>query len=270
MNTSRTGGRHNPGVPGRLGHAPAQPEAHQPDRKAEQERQPPAPVLQNIRRHHGSEERTGYRSEEESGRVAAGRHCAGQATLARARMLDHEDEGGRALAAERQALHHAQSRQEQGRRHSQGLVAGQDTDEKGRESHRRHRDGERGTPAVAVADAARQEAPQRPHQAADREDAEGGKQLRQRILVREEGLADGDREIAVDREIEPFEDVADGPGADDAALLGKHCWRLVDLCQLPFFSMFQNTGTGLVTTPLSRSERVAVGSVYWPSGTCVP
>jgi hypothetical protein len=37
-----------------------------------------------------------------------------------------------------------------------------------------------------------------------------------------------------------------------------------------FFSMFQNTGIGLVTMPLRRSARVAVGRVYWPRWMCVP
>ncbi len=35
-----------------------------------------------------------------------------------------------------------------------------------------------------------------------------------------------------------------------------------------FFSMFQNTGIGLVTMP--DRPRVAVGRVYWPRWMCVP
>ena len=78
---------------------------------------------------------------------AAARHGADQAAPAGRRMLDHEDDGGRVFAADRQALDHAQEREQDRRRHAQRLVAGQHADQEGRHRHRRHREGERGAPA---------------------------------------------------------------------------------------------------------------------------
>jgi hypothetical protein len=61
-----------------------------------------------------------------------------------------------------------------------------------------------------------QRAADRPHQIAEREHAEGRKELRDGILVRKEVAADRGGEIAVDREIVPFEHVADHTGGDHA------------------------------------------------------
>jgi len=85
-----------------------------------------------------------------------------------------------------------------------------------RRGHRRDREDERPLPAIAIADMADKHAAQGPHDVADREDAEGGKNLRHGIGLREERAADLDSEVAVDGEIIPFEQFADAAGDDDA------------------------------------------------------
>src|SRR5262249_11097480 len=60
-----------------------------------------------------------------------------------------------------------------------------------------------------------------PHQIAEREHAEGRKQLGHRVLVREEVMADRGGEIAVDRKVVPFEHVADQAGGDHPAHLRR-------------------------------------------------
>ena len=83
--------------------------------------------------------------------------------------------------------------------------------------------GERGAPAEAVAEVADDRAAHRAHQEADGEDAEGRQHLGHLVLLREEGAADGGGEIAVDREVVPFEYVADGAGRDDpGCVAGSH------------------------------------------------
>jgi len=57
----------------------------------------------------------------------------------------------------------------------------------------------------------------RPHQIADREHAERRQQLRGMVLARKEMLSDRADKIAVDREILPFERVADHAGNNDLA-----------------------------------------------------
>jgi hypothetical protein len=69
-----------------------------------------------------------------------------------------------------------------------------------------------------------QRAPDRPHQIAEREHAERREQLGDRVLVRKELPADLGGEIAVDREIIPFEHVADHARSDHPA-----CARVVHL-----------------------------------------
>src|SRR5262249_34324115 len=66
-------------------------------------------------------------------------------------------------------------------------------------------------------------AAQRPHQEADGEDAEGRQDLRHRILGREERPPDLAGEVAVDREVVPFEHVADHAGGDHGGVRGLGC-----------------------------------------------
>ena len=112
-------------------------------------------------------------------------------------------------------------RQGDRRKQPERRVARQEPDQEGRDRHGGDREGEGRAPAVTVADMADDHAADRPHHVADREHAERGEELGDRILVRKEMLADRGGEVAVDREIVPFEHVADHAGGDDLAVCAE-------------------------------------------------
>jgi hypothetical protein len=90
--------------------------------------------------------------------------------------------------------------------------------------HGGNRERERRPASETIADMPDQDAADRPHDIAQREHAEGGKELGNRILVREELAADCSGEIAVDRKIIPLEHVADhARGNHPACLRRNHC-----------------------------------------------
>jgi hypothetical protein len=198
---------------------PPQREAREADQKADQERDAPAPGLQHLGRHRLGQYGAGRRPGQDAADRAAARRGADQAAPARLRMFDHEDDGGGVLAADRQALDHAQQREQDRRGDAQRLVAGQDADQEGRDGHRRHRESKRGAPSEAVADIADQRAADRPHQEANGEDAERRQHLRHLVFMGKEDAADGGGEVAVDREVVPFERVADRAGGDGSGRL---------------------------------------------------
>ncbi len=253
----------------RLVDVPAQEHARDAQHQAEQEGNAPAPGGHHVGWHEFGQHGSGARPQQAAEARAHAAHGAQHAAPSRRRALDQEDHGGRELAADRDALEDAQAGEDDRRRQAERGVARQQPDQEGRHHHRADRQGEGGLAAEAVADIAHDGAAQRPHHVADREHAERRQHLRHRIGLGKERRADRDGEIAVDREVVPFQRVADHSGGDGAH--GRRMRRTgTSLGHRHFFSMFQNTGTGLVTTPLNRSARVAVGSVYWPRWMWVP
>ena len=197
-----------------LRHVPAQEIAGDPQHGAEQERDAPAPGFERGGRHRRRETGAHRRAEQDAGAGAARRQRAQQAAPALWSVLDQEHHRAGVFAADRQPLHHAQQRERDRRQDAERRIARQQPDQDGRDRHGGDREGERRAPPEPVADMADDGAADRPHQVADREHPEGGEQLGDRILVREEMAADLSCEIAVDREIVPFEHVADGAGGD--------------------------------------------------------
>ena len=137
------------------------------------------------------------------------------------RVLDQKHHRARVFAADRKPLHHAQEGERDRRRQAERRVARQSpirkvgiamaATEKVSAARRPNR-----SPIWPMSGAA-----DRPHQIADREHAEGRKKLGDRILVREEVAADRSGEVAVDREIVPFEHVADHARGDHPACLRR-------------------------------------------------
>ncbi len=193
----------------RFQHMPAQEVARDPHHEAEQERDAPAPGVERLGRHHRRKARADGGAEQDAGRGSARGESAHQAAAAGRRVLDQEHHRAGIFAADRKPLHHAQQRQRDRRRQADRRIAGQQPDQEGRDRHRRDREGQRRAPSQPVADMADERAADRSHQITDREHAERGQKLGDRILVREELAADRGREIAVDREVVPFEHVAD-------------------------------------------------------------
>jgi hypothetical protein len=123
------------------------------------------------------------------------------------------------FAAHGQPLHHAQQRERDRCQKAERRVSRQQPDQEGWDRHGGDREGERRAPSQAVADMADQRATDRPHQIAEREHPERRKQLGDRVLVRKELAADGGREVAVHREVVPFEHVADRARGDHSKQL---------------------------------------------------
>jgi hypothetical protein len=101
------------------------------------------------------------------------------------------------------------------------------------------------------ADMADKRAAKRPHEIAEREHAESGKQLSDWILMREELSPNRGGEIAVDRKIVPFEHVADHSGRNHPAYV-----RGVHLAPKAYL-MLLNTGLRPARDPLEATQAQA-------------
>ena len=137
------------------------------------------------------------------------RDATGEASPSGRRGLDQIGDRAGVFAANREALE--QSHQEQQhRRADAGRFIGRQQRDRGRaDAHQRHRQQQHEAPSDAVADGSKNRSTNRPHREADREAAVGADQRRERIVGREEQPRQHRREIAVETEIVPFEQIAD-------------------------------------------------------------
>jgi hypothetical protein len=79
-------------------------------------------------------------------------------------------------------MHDAQHHKRHRRKDAEGRIAGQQTDQEGRNCHRRDRERERCAPAKLISDVGDDHAAKGAHQITDGEYAEGGEQLRDRLV----------------------------------------------------------------------------------------
>ena len=206
----------------RLLDVPTQDAAHHADQQAEQEGDAPAPIVEFVDGQEARHHRAGARSQEHAAGGCRRGAGAGQAAPMRQRGFDGESEGRRTFAPGRQALHDAQQRQDDRRGDAQRLVTGQQADQERRHGHGDDGEAERSALAVAIADRTDDQAAQRAHDVAGGEYAERRQDLRDLVPLGKEVLADRHGEIAVDREIVPFEKVSNdarGDEPDPVALL---------------------------------------------------
>ena len=199
--------------------------------------------------------------------------------MPRRRPLDEENQRAGIFAAGRQPLHHAQQREQHRRGDAQRRITRQEADQEGRDRHRRDREGQRCSAAEPVADMANDRPADRPHQIADREHAERRQQLRGVVLARKEVLPDRADKIAVDREIVPFERVADHAGDNDLAparwlhSADSPCCRRVQpsgRLSLPSFRGLSLDGPPAKWQARVREMRFAWRAVKGPQSTTAP
>ena len=156
-------------------------------------------------------------------RAARGAHtgdAAEQAAPPRTAALDQEYDGGGELAADRKALEQPEpEKQERGRRPDHG-IGRQQADGHGRDGHQPRREHQRPLAAEAVPDMAEQRAADGAHEEGGGEDAEGRGEGHHRIAAREEIAPEDRGEIAIGREIVPFEGIADRARQHLAELAG--------------------------------------------------
>ncbi|MNS85102.1 hypothetical protein D3C72_1189560 [compost metagenome] len=138
------------------------------------------------------------------------------------RVLGHVGGGTAVLAAERQALQHAQRDQDHRRRDADGRVAGQEADDERRQAHDQdgHQEGVLATDHVAQA--AEHDGAERTHQEAGGERQQREDEGRARIQAAEELLRDDRGERTVQIEVVPLEHGAERGGEDDLLLLRGH------------------------------------------------
>ena len=138
------------------------------------------------------------------------------------RVLGHVDGSAAVLAAEREALGHAQRDERDGRDGADRLVARQAADEERREAHDQDGDEEGCLAADEVAEAAEHERAERAHEKA-RSEGEQREHVAGGFGVGAEELgADDGGERAVKIEVVPLEDGAGGGGDDHLPLFGRH------------------------------------------------
>jgi hypothetical protein len=193
----------------RLGSVPSARSRRRRQQAAEQERQPPRPGFE-LRFAGEGDGGGGGRGGQQHARCGTDiRHATGEAAPSGRRGLDQIGDRAGVFAADREALE--QSHQEQQhRRADAGRFIGRQQRDRGRaDAHQRHRQQQHEAPSNAVADGSKNRSTNRPHREADREAAIGADQRRERIVGREEQPRQHRREIAVETEIVPFEQIAD-------------------------------------------------------------
>ena len=125
------------------------------------------------------------------------------------------------LAADRQALHHAQHQQQCRGEQADLLVGRQQADQHRRHAHQHDGDEKDGAPAVAVAERAEQRGAERADDHADTEGAEAGEQGGNRIVGGKKKGAEIDRQRSEGQEVVPLQKGAETGGDDDFSLDGR-------------------------------------------------
>jgi hypothetical protein len=130
------------------------------------------------------------------------------------RPFDDERRRAAPFAARREALQQTTDHEQQRREHADRIVVRDEADADRADRH--HEDGEqqRRLAPLRIADPADDDASERPGDETDTEGRKGREKRADLVATREEILGDDRRDIAVDREIIPFQDVANHGGAD--------------------------------------------------------
>jgi hypothetical protein len=207
------------GRPGRHGlrHGPAKIEAKQAQRSAEQERHAPAPVRGGRPAERGRDDGAHRGAQQHAADRAEAAPTAEEAAAPGPGLLDQEDDRRRILAADRESLGEAQQDEEHRGEDADPVVGRHDPDQEGRHRHREDRTDERRFASDAVPDMAEHQAPERTHEKAGGEGAEGGNERGHAVPAGKELAAQDRGELPIHREVVPLEDIADDPSQDHVA-----------------------------------------------------
>lgn len=202
--------------------AHAQLAAHQisghADRDSSQKRNPPSPLMQRRRGHQRRHDSADRRTEQHAAERTRGAERSDSAAAIARRPLDHEHDRSCVLAADRQALHQAQDHHRHGRGDADLVVAREQSDEKSRDRHREHREGECVLAPLAVAHMTENQRSERAHQEARREHGERLHQRGGAAMRRKKVLPDRLGKKSVNRKVVPLEDVPGHSGDNRSAL----------------------------------------------------
>ena len=191
----------------------------QPDdrkRPGGEERDPPAPRTVGVLGHPGPRREHREGTADRGQRRERRRRGREQAAPVRGRVLGDERRRAGELAAAREALDQPQDREQDGCKHADRGVRRQQPDGHRRAAHHEDDRGEDVAPPDPVAEAAPEDAAQRPGEERDTVEREGREQCRRRVALREEQRGDDGNRRRVDREVEPLDEVADTAGGERA------------------------------------------------------
>jgi hypothetical protein len=182
---------------------------------AEQERQAPAPRIDDLLGQQHVDERCDDRAERETERggreIPTGKECAG----AIARIFDEQRRARTKFAAGRKTLDQPRAQHDQRCEKARRRVGRRARNQRATERHQHDREHHRFLAPHAIRVGADHNAAERPHHEAHAEYTDRQQELVHRRRGREEQLADLDREETVDREIVVFERRTERGGGDD-------------------------------------------------------
>lgn len=210
----------------RLAHGQADPGGDAQQDDGQQEWQAPAPGLELVAGQLAASQDHQQREQQAEGR--GGLDPTGVATaLVRRGVLGDVDRRAAVLAAQGQALEHAQGDQDDRRGDTDRGIGGQQADGEGRQPHQQDGHQEGVLAPDHVAQAAEHQRAEGPHQEAGGEGHQGEDEGGGVVDAGEELLADHRRQGAVEEEVVPLEDRAQRGGEDHLALLlgrgRRHC-----------------------------------------------
>jgi hypothetical protein len=120
-------------------------------------------------------------------------------------VLGHVDRRSAILAAEREALEQADEDQQNRREQADGVVRGQEADQRGRSTHERDGHQERELAADEVADAAEEHGTEWTYRESCAERCKGGEERRDLIALRVELRREERRQHSVEIEVVPLD-----------------------------------------------------------------
>ncbi|MNZ37463.1 hypothetical protein D3C78_549090 [compost metagenome] len=198
-------------------HAPAQVQADQPQRRGDQERDAPAPGIHRLGRQAGFQ---AIGDHCRAGKGGKGRHrheAAIEGALVVGRMLHQVGAGPGILATGGKALQAAREGQQRGGCQADAGVGRQQADEGRGAGHQQDGQRQDALAPQAVTQRAEHDAAQRAQGERHGEHRKGLEQGHAGVFAGEELAGDQGSEKAVDGEVEPFDEIADGRGGDHPA-----------------------------------------------------
>ncbi|MCY1219483.1 hypothetical protein D9M72_314610 [compost metagenome] len=175
-------------------HVGADVEADADQQRRQQERHAPAPAQERFFRHlpgHQREYAIGQQQPDWRRQLHQAAEDAAPLTF-RVQLVDH-DRRPAPLAAQGQALHHAQQHQQRRRQRARGGIGRQQADTEGGQAHHQQRDDQDRLAAHLVAEVAKDRRTQRPRHESHAVAGKGQQRRGQRIALREEQLGEDQR-----------------------------------------------------------------------------
>ena len=183
-------------------------DADRSDQDAEQKRNAPAPRVQ-VRSRHPRCEPNAEQGRQHLSQALAGKLPTCNEPAAAGRMLHQKSRRTAEFAAGRKTLDQAGGENSDRRHQTNGLVARHDGDRQRAGGHQNNGDHQRGFAAMAVGIGTQYDAADRANEKGQSEGAEGQEQRNRRIAIGEKCPGNINGEIAIRRDVIPFQRVSD-------------------------------------------------------------